>query len=175
MLMNVNEENITIRELGANEVVFIYTHHSVRHFPEDELKPVASVERMLAEGIYKGYGIYESDNGKRDDGSLLCYALFTVLPERRNVLLDYFAVMEEYRNLGIGSLFLKHFRSSVTCYDGVLIEVENPDYAEGKDDLEIRNRRIGFYERNGAFQTGISAKIFDARYRLLFSSCSDDT
>lgn len=180
----INEETIFIRRLAAEEILRIYTEHSIRHFPADELKPVSSIERMLTEGIYRGYGIFHHDknnaavSGKADeaavcpttssDGALLCYALFTVLPKQRNILLDYFAVMEDFRNLGIGSLFLKHFTSTVTDYDGILIEVENPDYAEDEADLAIRRKRIGFYERNGIIHTGITAEIFSARYCLLF-------
>lgn len=165
MLTPIDEQNISIRPLSAEEILSIYTCHSIRHFPKEELKPVSSIERMLSEGIYIGYGIFDCCSEK---DTPLCYALFTVPQEQKNILLDYFAVMEDYRSHGIGSLFLKHFVSSVTSYNGVLIEVENPDYAADNHDLDIRRRRIGFYERNGAIHTGISADIFDAHYRLLF-------
>lgn len=161
----IDEKNIAIRQLSAADILSVYSSHSIRHFPKEELKPVSSIERMLSEGIYNGYGIYDCSLEKN---ALLCYALFTVPHKQRNILLDYFAVMEDYRNHGIGSLFLKHFVSSVTDYNGILIEVENPDYAADAADLDIRSRRIGFYERNGAVLTGISAHIFDAYYKLMF-------
>lgn len=164
--LNINKENITIKKLTDNEIIQIYSTHSLRHFPENELKPISSMERMLMEGIYTGYGLYDKDNSS----SLLCYAFFTILPDRRNILLDYFAVIEEYRNHGIGSLFLQHMKSSVTDYDGLLIESEDPDYASDEKELSIRNKRIAFYSGNGCVFTGILAEVFGVHYRILYFS-----
>lgn len=164
------KENIFIRKLNTEELLSVYTTHSIRHFPTDELKPVSSVERMSREGVYTGYGLFEKEKGDSAGHSpmLLSYAFFTILPDRKNILLDYFAVMEDYRSHGIGSLFLEFVKSSVTDYSGVLIESENPDYARDDSELAIRNLRLDFYKRNGALFTGILAEIFGVQYRLLY-------
>lgn len=153
-----------LRRLTKEEILSIYTTHSVRHFPANERKPVASVERMSDEGIYIGYGLYS----KEHPDSLLCYGFFTVLPGHRNILLDYFAVLEEYRNLGIGSRFLSQMKASVTEYDGFLIESEDPDYAANKEEIAVRQKRLSFYAKNNATFTGIRADVFDVHYRLLY-------
>lgn len=153
----------TLRRLDKKEILSIYTTHSVRHFPENERKPIASIDRMSDEGIYIGYGLFPKERPEQ----LLCYGFFTVLPEHGNILLDYFAVLEEYRSLGIGSLFLAKMKDSVTEYDGFLIESEDPDYAENDEELAIRNKRLAFYEKNNATFTGIRANVFDVHYRLL--------
>lgn len=154
----------TLRQLTKEEIISIYTTHSVRHFPANERKPVASVERMSDEGIYIGYGLYS----KEQTDCLLCYGFFTVLPGQKNILLDYFAVLEEHRNLGIGSHFLAQMKASVTEYDGFLIESEDPDYAADEEELAIRRKRLSFYEKNNATFTGIRADVFDVHYCLLY-------
>lgn len=160
----IMKEDMTIRQLNKNEIISIYTTHSIRHFPKNELKPVSSIERMISQDIYTGYGLYNRTGSE----TLLCYAFFTVLPDKRNILLDYFAVMEDYRGHGIGSLFLSHMKSSVNKYDGFLIESEDPDHASDETELHIRNKRLDFYFKNGAFFTGILAEVFDVHYKLLF-------
>lgn len=161
---NLNENFITIQKLTKEVMLSIYTTHSVRHFPVGERKPVNAVKRMSDEGIYIGYGMYDKEDGSK----LLCYAFFVMIPEKRNILLDYFAVMEEYRNHGIGSLFLRHIKTSVSEFDGIIIESEEPSFAADGIDLAIRKKRIAFYSQNGASFTGILADIFDVRYRVLF-------
>ena len=155
------ENNVVIRELSEKEVISIYTTYSVLHFPAAERKPVSAIAHMTAAGTYKGYGLYHEEQ-------LLCYALFAVLPDRQNILLDYLAVLEEYRSLGIGTLFLNHMRKNITEYNGFLIEVENPDYAKSSGELSIRKKRIDFYYKNEAYFTGILAEIFEVFYRVLY-------
>ncbi len=158
-----NKEDLVINKLTKEELISVYTTHSVRHFPADERKPVSSISRMTEEGRYAGYGLY-----REKDAELLCYAFFTVLPGCRNILLDYFAVMEQYRSEGIGSYFLERMKYSITDCDGILIETENPDYARDESERIIRNKRISFYERNGAYFADILAKIFGVHYKILF-------
>lgn len=164
MLPELNKDDFIIRKLDIRELTDIYTTHSVRHFPADELKPLSSITRMAEGGTYAGYGLFES----KEEKQLLCYAFFTILPGRRNILLDYFAVMEAYRSHGIGSLFLQHMKSTVRDYDGLLIESEDPDYSSGNAELATRNKRLAFYEGNGALFTGILAEVFGVHYRILF-------
>ncbi len=160
----LNKENIIIKKLTDREIIDIYSTHSIRHFPADERKPLSSMERMIKDGIYTGYGLFDKEN----NDSLLCYAFFTILPDHRNILLDYFAVLEEYRSHGIGSLFLQHMKKNVIEYDGILIESEDPDYASHEKELSIRNKRIEFYNTNGCVFTGILAEVFGVHYRILY-------
>lgn len=169
MLPELNRDTFVIRKLNIQELTEIYAAHSVRHFPADELKPLSSITRMAENGTYCGYGLFES----KEETQLLCYAFFTILPDRKNILLDYFAVMEAYRSHGIGSLFLQHMKNTVTEYDGFLIESEDPDYASGSGELAVRKKRLAFYESNGAIFTGILAEVFGVHYRILFFPIQD--
>ena len=59
-IQNMDTDKIAIAKLTKEEIIAIYSTHSVRHFPADERKPVSSIERMASEGIYTGYGLYSS-------------------------------------------------------------------------------------------------------------------
>lgn len=76
--------------------------------------------------------------------------------------------MEQYRSCGIGSSFLKYTETALADYDGILIESENPDYAANEEERLVRDKRIAFYNRNGAISTGILAKAFGVHYKVLF-------
>lgn len=79
---SLQRQDIDIKILTGEEILDIYTTHSIRHFPEDERKPVSSIQRMTAEGIYTGYGLYSHI----ESGALLGYAFFTVLPDHGGCL-----------------------------------------------------------------------------------------
>lgn len=160
----LQNQDIDIKVLTGEEILDIYTTHSIRHFPEDERKPVSSIRRMTMEGIYTGYGLYL----RKEPDKLSGYAFFTILPDKGCCLLDYFAIMEDYRSHGIGSFFLQHIKSSFQDIPGFLIESEDPDYAGNPSEYSIRCKRLAFYERNGAVFTGIKASVFGVPYRLLF-------
>lgn len=159
------------RKLTDAEILDVYSTAARRHFPANELKPIRKVAFYLEEEKYLGYGLF------RDD-TLLSYALFLRLPAFQYMLLDYYAVMEEYRNDGLGSEFLQLIKQELSAdttlsLKGFFIESENPDFAEESSEKEIRAKRIGFYERNTAVFTGILSTLFDVPYKILYFPLKD--
>ena len=51
--------------------------------------------------------------------------------------------------------------------DCVLLEVDDPAFAPDARELEIRNRRLEFYLRNGLSDTAVTAEAFCAPFRIL--------
>lgn len=84
---------------------------------------------------------------------LIGLAILLALVDLDIQFLEYFAVDSRLRNLGIGSQFLGHLgtelRSAPSPASGVTFEVDQPDLVEGEE-RRLRQRRIEFYERNGA-------------------------
>ena len=78
--------------LNVEQAQSIYRSQMVRDFPESELKPFASVQGMMTRGLYEPLAFYD------EAGALMAYAWQAVLPQCRNVLLDYFAV---FQHLGV--------------------------------------------------------------------------
>ena len=87
--------------LNVEQAQSIYRSQMVRDFPESELKPFASVQGMMTRGLYEPLAFYD------EAGALMAYAWQAVLPQCRNVLLDYSAVLPQYRGSGVGTAVLK--------------------------------------------------------------------
>ena len=81
-----------LKQLTKEEVKIIYIEHMVMDFPQEELKPIDAIERLIERKIYKCYGLY-------DNRELLAYAFFNT--SKSYLLLDYYSVCEKYRSKGI--------------------------------------------------------------------------
>ena len=128
--------------LNVEQAQSIYRSQMVRDFPESELKPFASVQGMMTRGLYEPLAFYD------EAGALMAYAWQAVLPQCRNVLLDYFAVLPQYRGSGVGTAVLKELAAYYAPRkQSLIIECEHP--AEAPEPAVAR-RRIGFYLRAGA-------------------------
>lgn len=160
-------ENIC-RTLHPDEITSIYAAWGNSHFPEDELKPLSSIKALLEQKLYSGYGLFsqekETDNGERE--SLLGYAFLLHDKGKKKMLLDYYAFLEEHRNKGYGGIFLKSIRA-MEDFPGCYLECEAPDTADSPEEHTLRKRRIGFYQRNGAYLTRVRACLFGVTYQIL--------
>ena len=72
-----------IQLLNEAQAGKIYQEHMVVDFPADELKPFASIQQMMRQGIYEPLAFLDEED------HLLGYAWQTVLPGCGNALLGY--------------------------------------------------------------------------------------
>lgn len=157
--------------LEKENVIEIYTKTAKHHFPPAELKPVGRVCSFLEEGKYICYGLFEA-------GELLGYAFF-LKPEKADfMLLDYYAIMEGHRNQKLGSVFLKLLKEEFKMgkeypVSGFFIESEHPDFSKDEAERDLRQRRIAFYERNGAGLTEVTSRLFGVDYKILYVTVED--
>ena len=145
------------RLMQMEEFRKLYDTSMKKHFPPDELKPFSIMEKAVREGNYFPYGYYE-------DGE--CRAYTCLIKNGDFYLLDYFAVMEDGRGKGTGSRILSILKGHLSEKEAVLLEVEEPLAAE-PDVRDLQERRIQFYLRNAAIETGLNAQVFGVRYRIL--------
>ena len=103
------------------------------------------------------------------DGETLAAYLLMVRPAGSRVSqLDYFAVLPEYRSAGLGAQLLADLPQHERGAQAILIEAECPDKAE---DETMAVRRLGFYARCGARDSGFTEHLFDAWFRILVLDC----
>ena len=157
---NIKSEKLKFKVLSSEEIKKVYEEHMVYDFPENELKPLSHIGDMTQAVIYLPYGIYNGDE-------MIGYAFFVYEKAYRLALLDYFAIFRGKRDGGMGSKALSCMKEMKDDFDLIVLEVEIPEEAEDDTDKELRQRRIGFYERNGAYRTNIITRIYDANYLIL--------
>ncbi len=136
----------------------LYNARLKKDFARNELKPLASMRRSWKKNAYDCYGLFDGDE-------ILGYAFF--VRRDRDYLFDYFAIAEERRNEGLGSLFLRQLADCVQGADCVVGEVEDPDKAEDEETQRTRERRLQFYLRSGYQKTELTSTVFGANYRIL--------
>lgn len=143
--------------LSLDEIRYIYSTYMVVDFPQDELKPLSSIERMVADGICSCFAIYDKD-------VVVAYAFLCEYDGY--VLVDYLAVNSDMRGEGIGSRLLKLLKERL---DGktLLVECEDIDFAENSSEAETRKRRISFYTASGFKVSSIKTVLFGVNYVIL--------
>ena len=155
------EKTCAWRLLTAPELTDVYLNEMRRDFPPSELKPLSMILTSEAEGLAHTWGIF--------DGDQLAAYLLMVRPQGMRISqLDYFAVLPQYRACGLGAQLLAALPEHEEGADAIIIEAEVPEKAE---DEAMAVRRLGFYARCGARDTGCCEHLFDAWFRILVLPC----
>ena len=143
-------------------VEFIYRTYMKQDFPRNELKPLASIRSLWEQGRYDCYQMREEEN-------LVGYAFFVKQTEadKDSYLLDYLAIVPEYRDRGYGSLFLQQLSRSIADAYCIVVEVEDPDKADHDAARQQMQRRLSFYLRGGYRKTQVTVRVFGVSYRVL--------
>jgi GNAT superfamily N-acetyltransferase len=123
----------------------------IASFPENERRPVATIEMEMKSGISRLI------IGRMEDRVVLM-ALLHPINDTSFVLGDYMAIDEEYRGMGIGAAFLNNIFSILDDieFDYLLGEIESPYLEED----ELKARRVEFFRRLGM------KELKDVRYIL---------
>ena len=120
-------------------------------FPSVETKPVNKVVKMLLKD--KNYHLFVIVK----DGSVVGISLLYVFKRLRSGLLDYIAIIPEFRGQGVGEeLFrrtLNRFKRMCPNSIGLFLEVQKED-VEDLIERRIRKNRIRFYRGFGAKKVG---------------------
>jgi len=160
------KDNMKICILDPAQITKIYETHATKDFPLNELKPLNIILRMLKEGIYVGLGLYHQNE-------LTAYAMLVKNEKRGTLLLDYLAVISDYRAAGIGSIFLEQLKNYYSGWRAVLLECESECTAPNQEKFLTRKRRIDFYIRNGCLRTGVKSSLFGVEYEILCLPLND--
>lgn len=110
-------------------------------FPARERIPIPWVRSEVASGktqLWAGYF----------RGKLALMSIVEPLPISGFLLLGYLATDPQFRNLKLGSRFLQYIIDGAKRESkSLVLEVEHPDFGGDRD---LKERRIGFYQRFGA-------------------------
>mgnify|MGYP000694791919 CR=1 FL=1 len=127
-------------------------------FPAAELKPLRIIRRMLDDGLYRPWCLF--------DGEKIIGECFCGWESLAGPCWSYLCVSPAYRNGGTGALILEKMRERER--DTVILgESELPRFAP---DPAMAERRLGFYARNGARTAGYDTEMFGVPYKTLYWS-----
>ena len=150
-------QNLTWKKLTADELTRVYLDEMRRDFPPSELKPLSMILNSEAAGMAHTWGVFAED-------TLVSYLLMVRPAGCAVSQLDYFSVLPAYRSAGVGAKLLAALPAHEEGAKAILIEAECPEKA---DDGAMAVRRLGFYARCGAVDTGWTEHLFDAWFRVL--------
>lgn len=129
-------------------------------FPPSERKPFWIIFKMAIQGRSDVWCI-------RKEGRFVGFAATINAPKL--VLLDYFAVAEHFRGMGVGTAALKELLSR---YPALFVEIEGT-WQPGED-LPQRQKRKAFYQACGMEDLHVRAEVFGVNMELLGVNCSMD-
>lgn len=158
--MKIDNKELILRQLNIEEMKYVYDTFMTEHFPDDELKPFQLIKSVYDQGCYDALGIIYNNK-------IIGYAYFVKIDNK--YLFDYFGMIDQYRNLGIGSYMLDEIRTFYKDADCIIGEVEDYNLADPEQRI-IQERRYNFYLRNGCVDTGLKVLLFDVDYIIIILS-----
>ncbi len=122
-------------------------------FPPHETKPFHYIDEAMQRNHYHVFVVSRGNgaNGaNRENGEIVAFLLLASLRVSKAKYIEYFAVTEPLRGLGIGSMMLRSVIDFFKDSDdsAIIWEVDPPEEPEKPGDINLR--RIRFYERFGA-------------------------
>ena len=92
-----------------------------------------------------------------------------IVKQEKNYLVDYLAVFPGVRNQGVGTKMLRLLESHLSDAEMIMLEVEDPAFAENEMQESQQKRRVAFYKRNGWKDTGLRVVCFGVPFIILRS------
>ncbi len=152
-----------LKLLNKEELCQLYEDELVFDFPTSELKPVRAMLRLIDMGIYEPLLVTEN-------GEAIGYAMVWLPESRQGALLEYFGVLRGKRNGGLGTRILA---ALVQRYGQIFGEVEAP-VSDDPEENDLRQRRIGFYLRNGLRKLDYDCALFGVHFHCLYMGPETD-
>ena len=174
-----NEEVIMsyiIKKVTVEQIDTIYNSYMVKDFPKSELKPLDRIKYTMEKGLSEVIALYEGDK-------IQSYAVLIIPEEGEYALLDYYAVVKEYRGKGIGHVMFEQIveylrghslKGQTKCVKGLIIECESLETSPCEDERITRSRRIKFYESCGCRRLDLRSELFGVEYVILEMQVGQD-
>lgn len=148
-----------IRRIECLEMMDIYDRYLLNDFPKEERKTNQQLVELYEEGRYEAYVMEE-------EGMLRAYAFFFDITTKVQVL-DYFAVTSTKRGQGYGGKMLSWIIEEKK-ETSLILECEDPAFAEDAIKKVEQKRRIAFYLRQGLVLSSVKVEVVGVHYVLLF-------
>ena len=148
-----------LRKIKFKEFKDLYRKHIVKDFPSSERPNLEGFRKRMLKYNEETF-IYEEEGIERG------YCIIDQIQEY--VLVAFLAVYEGNRGKGIGTKILKELEEKYSNKKGILLEVEDPDFAKNENEKSIQERRIRFYERaNFQIVENLKVELFMVNFKIM--------
>ncbi len=148
-----------LKKVKIQEFKDLYRKHIVKDFPKTERPNLKGFRRRILKNNEQVF-IFEENEIKKG------YCLASEIGEY--ILVTFLAVYKENRGQGIGTKILKELKEKYENKKGILLEVENPDFAENDKEKEIQLKRIKFYEKSKfEIVPNLNIKLFFVNFKIM--------
>ena len=155
-------DEAVFREMTVPEIEDWYATDFAEAFAENERKPLPDILSLIEEGRYRLLGLF-------DGHGMTGYAALWIRRDIPLVLLDYLGVRSDLRNRGLGAALLDRLKKG--GYP-LVTESELPVAGDSEEANALRQRRIGFYRRNG-FVPAYEMATCGMRWQALLVNAED--
>lgn len=161
-------EELKLKDINIDEFKKEIYSYYLDIFPEEERKPL----KLLNSSYKKNYTkiieiLYKNE--------IVGFMILNKVKDKGYELLDYFAILPQYRNLKIGTKALQKLLEQEENNKGIFIEIEKVGLGKDKEENLIRERRRNFYEKVGFRKLNFDIFLYDVIYTpYIFSNIKDD-
>lgn len=162
------EEEIKLKYIDVKEFKKELYSYYLEIFPEVERKPLWLVRFSYKKGYTQIIEIL-------DNNTLIGFMLLNRVKDKEYAVLDYLAILPEYRNKGYGTKALELLIEQEKENAGIFIEIEKSGLGKDEEENLLREKRKSFYESLGFKELNFDLFLFDETYTpYVFSNIKID-
>lgn len=145
----------------------VYSYY-LEIFPENERKPLELIQSSYKKQYTKIIEILYKNE-------MVGFMLLNRVKDKGYVVLDYLAILPQYRNSKFGTKALQILLEQEKENNGIFIEIEKVGLGKDIEDNLLREKRKNFYEKLGFRKLNFDLLLFDVIYTpYLFSNIKYD-
>ena len=155
-----------LKEIKFKEFKDLYRKHIIKDFPKSERPNLEGFRKRMLKYNEETF-IYEEEGVERG------YCIIDQIQDY--VLVAFLAVYKGNRGKGIGTKILKELEEKYPNKKGILLEVEDPDFAKNENEKNIQERRIRFYERaNFQVIENLKVELFMVNFKIMIYNLKNE-
>lgn len=155
-----------LRKIDADEFKKVIYQDYKKIFPRVERKPYREIKKIYDEKISEIIEIIQEDE-------IVGFIIINTIENNLYAILDYFAILPDYRGKGYGTEAIKLLKEMYKDYNGIYIEVEKVESAKHEEERHIRQRRVNFYENLGFIKMKFDICLCSALHYTYILPCKN--
>lgn len=156
--MGYKEDNIKLVNIDIDEFKELLYSYYLEIFPKEERKPLGLIESTYNKGYSRIIKIMSNNN-------ITGFMILNRVKKNSYEILDYLAILPQYRNKGIGTSALNLLIEQERESNGIFVETEKVGLGKDKEEKELRSKRKKFYEELGFKKLKFDLVLFGVVYR----------